>query len=63
MAKSMIKEFKADWLLLAPCRSCETDFRNGYIAMERIFRNEIPTVQYDTDQVDVRKMYKKTSNE
>lgn len=56
MAKAMVREFKADGLLLAPCRSCETDFRNGYIAMQRIFRNEIPTIEYDTDQVDVRKM-------
>jgi hypothetical protein len=24
--------------------------------MQRIFKNEIPTVEYDTDQVDVRKM-------
>lgn len=56
MARSMIKEYKADGLLLAPSRSCETDFRNGYIALQRIFRNEIPTVEYDTDQVDVRKM-------
>jgi len=56
MARAMVTEYKADGLLLAPSRSCETDFRNGYIAMQRIFRNEIPTVEYDTDQVDVRKM-------
>ena len=56
MARAMVAEYKADGLLLAPSRSCETDFRNGYIAMQRIFRNEIPTVEYDTDQVDVRKM-------
>ncbi len=56
MARAMVKEYKADGLLLAPSRSCETDFRNGYIAIQRIFRNEIPTVEYDTDQVDVRKM-------
>jgi len=56
MARAMVTEYKADGLLLAPSRSCETDFRNGYIAIQRIFRNEIPTVEYDTDQVDVRKM-------
>jgi len=56
MARAMVTEYKADGLLLAPCRSCETDFRNGYIAIQRIFKNEIPTVEYDTDQVDVRKM-------
>jgi benzoyl-CoA reductase subunit B len=56
MARAMVTEFKADGLLLAPSRSCETDFRNGYIAMQRIFKNEIPTVEYDSDQVDVRKM-------
>jgi benzoyl-CoA reductase subunit B len=56
MAKAMVKEYKADGLLLAPSRSCETDFRNGYIAMQRIFKGQIPTVEYDTDQVDVRKM-------
>jgi benzoyl-CoA reductase subunit B len=56
MARAMVTEYKADGLLLAPSRSCETDFRNGYIAMQRIFKNEIPTVEYDTDQVDVRKM-------
>ncbi len=56
MARAMVAEYKADGLLLAPSRSCETDFRNGYIALQRIFRNEIPTVEYDTDQVDVRKM-------
>jgi benzoyl-CoA reductase subunit B len=56
MARAMVAEYKADGLLLAPSRSCETDFRNGYIAMQRIFKDEIPTVEYDTDQVDVRKM-------
>jgi hypothetical protein len=56
MARAMITEYKADGLLLAPSRSCETDFRNGYIAMQRIFKSEIPTVEYDSDQVDVRKM-------
>ncbi len=56
MARAMVTEYKADGLLIAPSRSCETDFRNGYIAMQRIFRNEIPTVKYDSDQVDVRKM-------
>jgi benzoyl-CoA reductase/2-hydroxyglutaryl-CoA dehydratase subunit BcrC/BadD/HgdB len=56
MAQAMVTEYKADGLLLAPSRSCETDFRNGYIAMQRIFKNQIPTVEYDTDQVDVRKM-------
>jgi benzoyl-CoA reductase/2-hydroxyglutaryl-CoA dehydratase subunit BcrC/BadD/HgdB len=56
MARAMITEYKADGLLLAPSRSCETDFRNGYVALQRIFKNEIPTVEYDTDQVDVRKM-------
>jgi benzoyl-CoA reductase subunit B len=56
MARAMVTEYKADGLLLAPSRSCETDFRNGYIAMQRIFKNEIPTIEYDSDQVDVRKM-------
>jgi len=56
MARAMVTEYRADGLLLAPSRSCETDFRNGYIGMQRIFKNEIPTVEYDTDQVDVRKM-------
>ncbi len=56
MARAMVDEYKADGLLLAPSRSCETDFRNGYIGMQRIFKGEIPTVEYDTDQVDVRKM-------
>ncbi len=56
MARAMVKEYKADGLLLAPSRSCETDFRNGYIAMQRIFKSKIPTIEYDTDQVDVRKM-------
>jgi benzoyl-CoA reductase/2-hydroxyglutaryl-CoA dehydratase subunit BcrC/BadD/HgdB len=56
MARAMVTEYKADGLLLAPTRSCETDFRNGYIAMQRIFKNEIPTVEYDTETVDVRKM-------
>jgi benzoyl-CoA reductase/2-hydroxyglutaryl-CoA dehydratase subunit BcrC/BadD/HgdB len=56
MARAMVTEYRADGLLLAPSRSCETDFRNGYMAMQRLFRNEIPTVEYDTDQVDVRKM-------
>jgi benzoyl-CoA reductase subunit B len=56
MARAMVAEYKADGLLLAPTRTCETDFRNGYIAMQRIFKNEIPTVEYDTDTVDVRKM-------
>ncbi len=56
MARAMVKQYKADGLLLAPSRSCETDFRNGYIAMQRIFRNEIPTIEYDTDQADVRQM-------
>lgn len=56
MAKAMVTEYKADGLLLAPSRSCETDFRNGYIAMQRIFKEQLPTVEYDTDQVDVRKM-------
>jgi len=51
-----VEEYKADGLLLAPSRSCETDFRNGYIALQRIFKDQIPTVEYDTDQVDVRKM-------
>ena len=50
MARAMVTEYKADGLLLAPTRSCETDFRNGYIAMQRIFKNEIPTVEYDTDR-------------
>jgi hypothetical protein len=26
------------------------------MAMQRIFKSEIPTVEYDSDQVDVRKM-------
>jgi benzoyl-CoA reductase subunit B len=56
MARAMITEYKADGLLLAPSRSCETDFRNGYVGMQRIFKSEIPTVEYDSDQVDVRKM-------
>jgi benzoyl-CoA reductase subunit B len=56
MGGAMIKEYKADGLLIAPCRTCETDFRNGYIAMQRIFRNEIPTVEYDSDQAEFRKM-------
>lgn len=56
MARAMITEYKADGLLLAPSRSCETDFRNGYIALQRIFKNQIPTIEYDSDQVDVRKM-------
>ncbi|OPY71770.1 MAG: (R)-2-hydroxyglutaryl-CoA dehydratase subunit alpha [Syntrophorhabdus sp. PtaU1.Bin058] len=56
MARAMVAEYKADGLLLAPSRSCETDFRNGYIAMQRIFKDKIPTIEYDTDQVDVRKM-------
>ena len=56
MAEAMIKEYKADGLLLAPTRTCETDFRNGYIALQRIFKNQIPTVEYDTETVDVRKM-------
>jgi benzoyl-CoA reductase subunit B len=56
MARAMVKEYKADGLLLAPSRSCETDFRNGYIGMQRIFKSEIPTIEYDSDQVDVRKM-------
>jgi len=56
MAKAMVTEYKADGLLLAPSRSCETDFRNGYVAMQRIFKDHIPTVEYDSDQVDVRKM-------
>jgi len=55
MAKAMVKEYKADGLLLAPSRSCETDFRNGYVGMQRIFKSRIPTVEYDSDQVDVRK--------
>jgi hypothetical protein len=50
MAKAMVAEYKADGLLLAPSRSCETDFRNGYIAMQRIFKDQIPTVEYDTDR-------------
>jgi hypothetical protein len=45
MAKAMVKEYNADGLLLAPSRSCETDFRNGYIAMQRIFKSRIPTVE------------------
>ncbi|MBW2028094.1 MAG: 2-hydroxyacyl-CoA dehydratase [Deltaproteobacteria bacterium] len=56
MAAAMVEEYRADGLLLAPSRSCETDFRNGYIALQRLFRDKIPTVEYDTDQVDVRKM-------
>ncbi len=56
MATSMINEFKADGLLLAPSRSCETDFRNGYVGLQRIFKSKIPTIEYDTDQVDVRQM-------
>ena len=56
MAQAMITEYKADGLLLAPSRSCETDFRNGYVGMQRIFKSQIPTVEYDSDQVDVRKM-------
>ena len=56
MANSMIDEFKADGLLLAPSRSCETDFRNGYVGLQRIFKSKIPTIEYDTDQVDVRQM-------
>lgn len=56
MARAMIKEYKADGLLLAPSRSCETDFRNGYVGMQRIFKSEIATIEYDSDQVDVRKM-------
>jgi benzoyl-CoA reductase/2-hydroxyglutaryl-CoA dehydratase subunit BcrC/BadD/HgdB len=56
MARAMVREYKADGLLLAPSRSCETDFRNGYIGMQRIFKSEIPTIEYDSDQVDVRKM-------
>src|SRR4030043_855601 len=56
MASAMITEYKADGLLLAPSRSCETDFRNGYVGIQRIFKNEIPTIEYDSDQVDVRKM-------
>ncbi|MGD0235254.1 MAG: 2-hydroxyacyl-CoA dehydratase family protein [Syntrophorhabdales bacterium] len=56
MAHSMINEFKADGLLLAPSRSCETDFRNGYVGLQRVFKSKIPTIEYDTDQVDVRQM-------
>jgi hypothetical protein len=56
MARAMIKEYNADGLLLAPSRSCETDFRNGYVGLQRIFKSEIPTIEYDSDQVDVRKM-------
>ncbi|HME42370.1 MAG TPA: 2-hydroxyacyl-CoA dehydratase family protein [Syntrophorhabdales bacterium] len=56
MARAMIKEFNADGLLLAPSRSCETDFRNGYVGLQRIFKSKIPTIEYDTDQVDVRQM-------
>ncbi len=56
MARAMITEYRADGLLLAPSRSCETDFRNGYIALQRIFKGQIPTIEYDSDQVDVRKM-------
>ena len=37
-----LTEYKADGLLLAPTRSCETDFRNGYIAMQRIFKRRNP---------------------
>ena len=56
MARAMVTQFNADGLLLAPTRTCETDFRNGYIAMQRIFKNEVPTMEYDTETVDVRKM-------
>jgi len=56
MARAMIREYRADGLLLAPSRSCETDFRNGYVGLQRIFKGEIPTIEYDSDQVDVRKM-------
>jgi len=56
MAQAMITEYNADGLLLAPSRSCETDFRNGYVGMQRMFKSKIPTVEYDSDQVDVRKM-------
>ena len=56
MAEAMITEFNADGLLLAPSRSCETDFRNGYVGVHRAFKNKIPTIEYDSDQVDVRKM-------
>jgi benzoyl-CoA reductase subunit B len=56
MARAMVTEYKADGLLLAPSRSCETDFRNGYVGIQRIFKSEIPTIEYDSDQVDVRKM-------
>jgi benzoyl-CoA reductase/2-hydroxyglutaryl-CoA dehydratase subunit BcrC/BadD/HgdB len=56
MARAMINEFNADGLLLAPSRSCETDFRNGYVGLQRIFKSKIPTIEYDTDQVDVRQM-------
>ena len=56
MARAMIAEYKADGLLLAPSRSCETDFRNGYVGLQRIFKSQIPTIEYDSDQVDVRKM-------
>lgn len=56
MTRTMISQFKADGLLLAPSRSCETDMRNGMIGMHNIFKNELPTIEYDSDQVDVRKM-------
>jgi benzoyl-CoA reductase subunit B len=56
MAQAMIDEYNADGLLLAPSRSCETDFRNGYVGLQRIFKSKIPTIEYDTDQVDVRQM-------
>lgn len=56
MAQAMIDEYHADGLLLAPSRSCETDFRNGYVGLQRIFKSKIPTIEYDTDQVDVRQM-------
>jgi len=56
MAQAMITEYNADGLLLAPSRSCETDFRNGYVGVHRMFKSKIPTVEYDSDQVDVRKM-------
>jgi len=52
MAKAMVEEYKADGLLLAPSRSCETDFRTVYVGMQRIFKSQIPTVEYDSDQVD-----------
>jgi hypothetical protein len=56
MAGAMSDQYKADGFLLAPTRSCETDFRNGYIAMQRIFKDRLPTIEYDTETVDVRKM-------